>query len=578
MEWYQYQSVILQGLALAGALWQCMYISRNGAALPSVQSYVQLQACLGIWLGLDWLLKGLLWLQWFQPDIWWLLNSIVRKALLGLVGLGWWRFCRRYSGEGVSWNSLGPAAGVYALMLLDAYTSVLTRLSMLGLDFAYWLPYWLLYGYGLSGAWQLWQFSRRRSAAERWRCFLLSSSFLLPLLISMAQGSSGSLAVLIRPAPYWDWTPVGFLLGHACIAFAVVKFRLLDVVPIAAQTMLQTMQEALLVIDAQGRITEYNAAFATLIQAPVCLQKRQAAAACLDLFGRLLQPSAATQALLQALRQGCRATLVEAIAWKTPERYFQAQILPLYSESGEWLGQMLLLADVTQLTKMVAVLAEKNQQLENNAKLAAELAIARERNRLARDMHDTLGHTLTVVIALLEVGSVICRQEPAKTQQHLKEALGLARQGLQEVRQTVHGLLSERWQHGDAVTAVKEITQSFQGSGLQVEYTISGTPVLLPLRYLETLYRLLQEALTNSLRHGRAQEAAVVLDFGEQLSIYIFDNGRGCPSIVPGCGLRGMQERVAALAGTLNYRSDGESGFHVRVMLPLPESAREERE
>lgn len=217
-------------------------------------------------------------------------------------------------------------------------------------------------------------------------------------------------------------------------------------------------------------------------------------------------------------------------------------------------------------------LISANESIKEHAKTIEELAISRERNRMARDVHDTLGQTLGLLITLLQVSIMSCRKDTEETEGNLNTAVKIAKEGLNEVRRSISGLVCERLKENNLFDALRNMIDDFRHSGINVELSVNKLDQSLDMAYSETIFRICQEALTNSVRHGKSTEANILIKFTESyIKLFIFDNGLGCKNMgnTEGFGLRGMKQRVDRLNGNISYGSDGERGFNIHVELPL---------
>jgi signal transduction histidine kinase len=223
-----------------------------------------------------------------------------------------------------------------------------------------------------------------------------------------------------------------------------------------------------------------------------------------------------------------------------------------------------------ELNRKNVELLAANERLKEHAATVAELATIKERNRLAMDVHDTIGHTMTLLLKLLEVSKIVCRKDPEKTEAELVNAISITREGLKEVRSSVSGLMAERLEANDLPAALERLIAGFASSGVAIELMTEGDPHLPVLTYSDVIYRTCQEALTNALRHGKAKTVTIILKFKEDLiKLYIIDDGRGCKVVKKGVGLSGMEKRIQGLNGSFRFSSDGESGFNIQVEIPV---------
>ncbi|WP_433040155.1 sensor histidine kinase [Dactylosporangium sp. CS-033363] len=189
---------------------------------------------------------------------------------------------------------------------------------------------------------------------------------------------------------------------------------------------------------------------------------------------------------------------------------------------------------------------------------AEELAAARERNRVARDIHDSLGHHLTAIAVQLEKADAFRDRDPSAAAQAVTDARWSARQALAEVRDSVRQLRDDPPSLHDLARHAADVTVDIAGD----EESLAA-----PVRL--ALYRAAQEALTNARRHGRARAMSVVADLrGGTATLTVTDDGTGLPDEPgTGFGLRGMRERVEQLGGTLSV-APASPGVRVRVSIP----------
>ncbi len=212
-----------------------------------------------------------------------------------------------------------------------------------------------------------------------------------------------------------------------------------------------------------------------------------------------------------------------------------------------------------------------NEDLRHYAQMTEQIAESRERKRLAREIHDTLGHALTGIAAGIDATLVIMDKNPemAKSQLHLvrqvvSEGIGDVRASLQKLRP---GALEQRGLKGALEKMIREF-ESVTAMTIDLDYQADSLDV--DKAKEDVCFRLVQESITNARRHGAATHAAVrfAVD-GDWLVITVRDNGRGLPqkTITYGYGLTQMEENVSSLHGTLLF--DGSDGFLTEARIPL---------
>ncbi len=221
-----------------------------------------------------------------------------------------------------------------------------------------------------------------------------------------------------------------------------------------------------------------------------------------------------------------------------------------------------------QSEKLRAELEEANDKLRAYAAQAEELATTRERNRLAREIHDGVGHYLTVVKTQLDVAAAYCTSDPALAKANVEKAAKLTTEALEDVRRSV-GTLRTDSTRPPLPEAVKQLAAVGEP---HTAVAIEGTPRVLPPAVEHALFRAAQEGLTNVRKHSAATTALLQLDFRDaaRVRLEISDNGRGSPPAAPdtGFGLTGIRERVELLGGKVESGNRLEGGFALRVEVP----------
>ncbi|PNG16756.1 sensor histidine kinase [Streptomyces cahuitamycinicus] len=225
-------------------------------------------------------------------------------------------------------------------------------------------------------------------------------------------------------------------------------------------------------------------------------------------------------------------------------------------------------------------LEDRARRLETERDQQAQLATAAERARIAREMHDIIGHNLSVITGLADGGRYAAAKSPERAAQALDAIASTSRQALTELRRLLDVLREEERQQPDltpqpGLTDLDRLLDGVRSAGLPVSTTTHGSPSLPPGRQL-TVYRVVQEALTNTLKHGGPHATAEIeLSHGEKsaVTVTITDTGNGSRTDGPsrdGRGLPGMRERTALYGGTLEAgpRPDPERGWRVRLSLP----------
>jgi len=206
--------------------------------------------------------------------------------------------------------------------------------------------------------------------------------------------------------------------------------------------------------------------------------------------------------------------------------------------------------------------------LETSAALA-EASVYEERNRIAQEIHDIVGHTLTSTVIQIEAGKRLMLKDAEEASNRLKEAQELVRHSLNEIRGSVHMLKQDKY--GDLGTLIGQLIENTErNAGVSVHAEIDPLPEL-PPGHRKTIYHALQEGLTNGIRHGDGKRFHFGLRVvGQTVRFRLENDGRVAEKIVPGFGLKAMRDRVEQLGGELSVEIGGKEGFRLTIELPYP--------
>ncbi|GHI88972.1 sensor histidine kinase [Streptomyces xanthophaeus] len=232
-----------------------------------------------------------------------------------------------------------------------------------------------------------------------------------------------------------------------------------------------------------------------------------------------------------------------------------------------------------------AQLIERNQRLENQREAQAKVAVAAERARIARELHDVVAHNVSVMVVQADGAAYVMDVAPEQAKEALQTISGTGRQALAEMRRLL-GVLrtgepqeSEDYVPQPDVEQIEVLVEQVRAAGLEVDFEVEGAPRQLPSGVELTAYRIVQEALTNTRKHGGpdAKAAVRLIYFDDGLGLLIEDDGRGAAHELyedggadgAGHGLIGMRERIGMVGGTLDTGPRPGGGFRISALLPL---------
>ncbi len=225
-----------------------------------------------------------------------------------------------------------------------------------------------------------------------------------------------------------------------------------------------------------------------------------------------------------------------------------------------------------EVQRLATELEAANRQLREYAVQAEELAVTRERNRIAREIHDSLGHHLTVVNMQLEAARAVETNDPAHAREAIAKAQAFTQQGLKDIRNSLATLRASPLDNQSLTGALKELVASSNQTGLPTEFVLAGVPRPLSSMVELSLYRAVQEGLTNVRKHAQAKLVRVNLDFEHphRTVLSVEDDGLGTnlEANRGGFGLLGLRERAHLIGGTLLLQSHPGVGFKLKLEVP----------
>ncbi len=360
--------------------------------------------------------------------------------------------------------------------------------------------------------------------------------------------------------------PIFAMIIFTLIFIGTVRYGLFETLSIGVIRCLELYHEAIIVMDARCEVIYSNLIFERLDDRTK------------SFFGDQCR-----QIILQQ-----NASDERQVELTFEKRLYTLSIRPLKSILQQKVNYVCILHDDTTLKSAIRDLKEKNEELRQMnlhinkfERQADALSVIEARNILAKEIHDVMGHSLNLVLHTLESNKVILDACPGKAIQRLEQVLEDIDAGMREI-----SMMSKRT--GDPLRAYLPLNEQLNDMArrliaVNVRLEIIGVDDIgyYPPEVAKTIYRLCQEACTNAIKHGKADNITLsVRQKKTNLYIHIVDNGMGCMHIKKGNGLKGMEERVERLGGSIRFNTLEDNGFLIKVIIPLrtgrsdPESAK----
>jgi signal transduction histidine kinase len=271
-------------------------------------------------------------------------------------------------------------------------------------------------------------------------------------------------------------------------------------------------------------------------------------------------------------------TVMAAIRWPLTHRWIETFLLL----SGPVVASLLLGVNVRHRRNSLSALTERAEQLERERDQQARIAAAAERTRIAREMHDVVAHSLSVMVTLSKGAALKQAAEPERANMAMRQVAATGHQALDEMRRLLGVLRTEdapdSRQPQPGLAQLDGLFDQVRATGLAAELTVTGTPTAMPPGAGLTVYRIVQEALTNTLKHaaGATRIRVAIAYRPDSVTVDAHDDGARRhvrpEARTAGHGLTGMRERAAVYGGAVSAGPDPTGGWHIHAHLPMTTS------
>jgi signal transduction histidine kinase len=353
------------------------------------------------------------------------------------------------------------------------------------------------------------------------------------------------------------------------------KYQFLDVRSIARYDIYENMKEGIIVFDHNYQIESMNSIVFKTIPDEIVLYESMKIEAVVKAFDKVIIDSKELYKDFMIFINGDLLNLeIEMSMEKDNEvRHYILELKKADLEKGKIVIRIL---GINRYRKAINKLEEQNISLQDiNNSLSEELAvrkqlaITKERNRVSKEVHDVLGHSLTVVISLIEASRMVINEKQKTAKEKLSLAITTTRYNLNQLKESLSNPDEMKMTGDQLIGDIKKMVSSVEMAGTDVDLITRGNEKTMPSHYYDTIYRICQEGLTNAIRHGKAKLITIALRFDNQVDLMIVDNGMGEKNFKKGNGLRYMESKVDELNGYFSCGSLEEEGFSIHITLPL---------
>lgn len=402
------------------------------------------------------------------------------------------------------------------------------------------------------------RFGKMIAMKKKAHVWLVSSAILFPFIFNLIY-ITNILKAFFRFLGIkfvFDITPIAFTLSLFIFIFAIFSHEFIDIIPIMKEHILNYIKSAVIVLDKNNRIIAGNDTAKRVFN----INNKK------TLFYDIYYQS--TGEVLPEDMDKIEQFTVK-INYIEKARDVLIKNKKLYNNQGHRIGNLINLEDVTDIMLLKTIQEDKNKQIENSIhKLKNKIEILKEtsrisaRNFVARELHDVLGHTLTLTINLLETSRMYYKDNMEISKTGVREAINALKNGYTELRQSLKNKVRLKKDTVTVLADIRALANVFSNAKMSVKVHSTGDNRILSPKEYTGIRRICQEALTNSLKHGKATEVFVSIRFNDgKTSIHIVDNGMGCGKIVKNTGLQSMETRIKELNGVFSFSSEPESGF-----------------
>ena len=380
-----------------------------------------------------------------------------------------------------------------------------------------------------------------------WQNMLLVSSVLFMVIVCILAANK------VIPTYGFDPSPITFSVVLGVISLLVFKYKAIDVIPIAYFELFNYINSAVIIIDRDGKIDDYNKTFLKYFDNLICTNSCKDIYTFLAMLNKYSDDKNAIAQLKEIFDTDNRSPYeidIKINIGGETDRQFSINIASLKNVKIKPIGSLIVIRDVTEYRKST---------------------ISDERTRLSNDLHDSLGNCINNISSNLEY-AIKNFDNTKEIKECIEISYAKATNAFLHLRRIVEELKPVDLENNGLLWALDSMFYKLRIKGIHIEFFSQNVDdkIVSGMKHAEAIYFICQEAINNSLVHGKAESITITLiQSNRELKLYISDDGDGCDSIKKGRGLNSIEQRVYMLGGTFVCGSPSDGGFNIRILLPL---------
>ncbi|WP_242853172.1 sensor histidine kinase [Pseudobacteroides cellulosolvens] len=386
---------------------------------------------------------------------------------------------------------------------------------------------------------------------------------------------------------YLEIVPVCLLIGYQILLNTVsFNYKLFDIVPRSIASIVQNMEQSILVTNKRNTIANFNTSFTISFGNMTNIKEYDP----LEIFAEKLKQSIVldeeSHDILDAMFWDIDKNISGNIHVLTPvDKWYFVLIQNVVNGRGKKIGKLISFNDITTIQDLNHKLKKKNCELEKinlelkntNEKIlkhtlmAEELAITRERNRILSELHDSIGQAYTSNLALARcTETFLIKNRRKEALDSLEEMSSTTKQLLFNMASSVNDKESILQQPLEEI--LNKLFKSYRKSGIAIQFKLNTDVEILEYGIRHNIYRICQESINNSLKHGKAKNIYISIEqSNNKIILEVADDGIGCDLVHKGIGLKGIEYRISEIGGEVFFISDKskQKVFIVRAKIPI---------